>query len=71
MGSLGVVIVMSVIISSLGFFLHMDGAPTSHVLPMMAVGTLLLAVRFPTARRFAAAFERAAGAKFADSVVPG
>jgi hypothetical protein len=56
-------------VSLIGLCLHMLGAPMAHVLPIMAAGTLLAALRFPTAGRIAGALERAAGARFADSVV--
>jgi hypothetical protein len=62
---------LSEAVSVIGLSLHMLGGPMEHVLPLMAAGTLLAAVRFPTAGRMAAAFERATGARFADSVVAG
>jgi hypothetical protein len=62
---------LSEVPSLLGLVLHMQGAPTPHVVPLFAAGTLLSLVRFPTVARMKSPFERAVGATFAASVEPG
>jgi hypothetical protein len=63
--TLMITLALCVAVSLIGFVLHMLGAPLAHVLPVMATGTLLAAVRFPTARSIAGPLERATGARFA------
>lgn len=55
---------LSEAVSLLGLALHMLGAPQGHTLPFFVAGTVLALVRFPTAGRLVAEFERAHGASF-------
>lgn len=61
---------LSEVPSLLGLVLHMLGAPTAHVVPFLVTGTLLSAIRLPTIASLITPFERACGARFADSVEP-
>jgi hypothetical protein len=58
---------LSEVPSLCGLCMHMLGAPMAHALPLMALGTLLAASRFPTVARLVEPFERKAGATFASS----
>jgi hypothetical protein len=59
---------LSEAVSLFGLCLHMLGAPASHFVPLLAAGTVLSAIRFPTARSLVADLERAKGASFAVSM---
>jgi hypothetical protein len=59
---------LSEAVSLLGFVLNRLGAPPAQFLPFLAAGTVLAALRFPTASHMLGPYERAHGASFAPSM---